>query len=175
MPMQIIRQRAWTERELKAAGFRYYTRRKQLVMAGRLPRAFAPLRINYGLEFAYAQAGDVIIYEPGDQVRGDWRAYAHWSVKPEIFKATYRAWDEPNWIPTPSQRDLMRYNCRPYYKVAGAWAKRLTAPLFVQSLESPEPVQVPDGFWLLIGDKGEPWHNDNETFQLRYNVSASVG
>lgn len=173
--MQVIRQRVWTEAQLKAGGFHYFQRRKQLVMAGRLPVSAAPLRIEYDFEHGYAQAGDVIIYEPGSEVHSHWKKYHFWSVKPDIFKATYRPWNEPDWTPTATERDLMRYNCRPYYKAQGAWARQLKTPVFVQSLEHPDPIKVPVGFWVLIGDKGDPWSMSDDDFRKRYLVPAVVG
>lgn len=172
--MQVIQQRAWTEAELKAKGFTYYQRAKQLVMAGRLPESFAPLRIDYGFEFGIAHAGDILIYDPGSEPHPRWRDYTYWSVKPEIFRSTYTVWDEPDWTPNAPQRHLMRLNCRPYYKKVGAWAKRLKMPTLVQSIENPEPIYVPIGFWLLIGDQGEPWHADDASFHARYILPAGV-
>ena len=57
---EVLRPRDWTEEELREAGFRYFMRRKQLVLAGRLPVEHAPLEIHYPLEVVIADAGDVI-------------------------------------------------------------------------------------------------------------------
>jgi hypothetical protein len=69
----------------------------------------------------------------------------------------------------------MRLNCRPYYKRVGAWAKRLKLPTLVQSIENPEPIYVPVGYWVLIGDQGEPWHSDDDSFRARYIIPAGIG
>jgi hypothetical protein len=69
----------------------------------------------------------------------------------------------------------MRKGCRPYYKHKGVWARLLTTPLQVQSKESQFPIMVPAGVWLAIGEQGEPWHIDDETFRERYIVPAIIG
>ncbi|MCU0499542.1 MAG: hypothetical protein MUF87_19505 [Anaerolineae bacterium] len=167
MPM-ILKQRPWTEIELRAQGFAYYERKKQLVLAGRLPSTRAPLPILYDFETVYAQAGDVICFTPTEQIRKSIMDYTHWSVKPDIFRETYRIWDAPHWTPNAGVQHLMRHGCRPYYKHQGVWAKQLTEPLTLQSLESAEPTEVPVGAWLAIGSQGEPWHIAPENFYERY-------
>lgn len=167
---EVMRQRDWTDAELRAAGYRYYQRRKQLVLAGRLPPSAAPLEIHYPLETVIAEAGDVICFEVGDVVHQRVLDYEHWSVKPDIFLETYRKWDVPGWQPGPPVKYLMKHGCRPYYKSQGAWAIRLSEATWIQSLESSEPLLVPEGMWLLIGTSGEPWHNSDEQFRSRYVV-----
>lgn len=167
---QVIRQHQWTEAELLAEGFQHYERRKELVMAGRLPPNRAPLELRYTLETVIAETGDVICFEPGAELRSSLYDYEHWSVKPDIFRETYRRWDATDWHPSPTERHLMRYGCRPYFKHAGVWAKRLTGPVYIQSLESPKPALIPAGVWLTIGVKGEPWHISTEKFVSRYVV-----
>lgn len=167
---EIIRPRQWTEDELQSAGFQYYPRRKQLVLAGRLPAEHAPLKIHYPLEDVIAEAGDVICFEPGDTLLKRLLDYEHWSVKLDIFRDTYRNWNELDWQPNASTRFLMAHGCKPYYKWKGAWAVQLTDPTWIQSLESPEPLEVPPGMWLLIGTSGEPWHNEDDDFRSRYIV-----
>ena len=44
---QILRQRDWSEQELLANGFRYYERRKYVVLARKLPPEEAPLKMTY--------------------------------------------------------------------------------------------------------------------------------
>jgi len=174
--MDILRKRDWTEAQLKADGYHYFQRRKALMMAGRLPPFAAPLRIVYELETRIAEAGDVLVFEPGMRTRRSLYDYEYWSVKPDIFKQTYRKWDTDGWMPNPPQAHLMRYGCRPYYKVAGVWARRLSKPTRVQSIESPIPVLVEPGAWVLIGTQGEPWYNDDASFRNRYvleEVTAS--
>lgn len=169
---EVIRPHDWTVDELQKAGFRQYQRRKQLIMAGRLPESAAPLHIHYPLETVIAEAGDVICFSPGDALQKRLLDYEHWSVKPDIFVETYRKWDEPGWQPDPQTKFLMKHGCKPYYKGQEAWARRLTEPTWIQSLESPEPLLVPVGMWLLIGTSGEPWHNSDEQFRSRYIVEG---
>ncbi|GAB4529148.1 MAG: hypothetical protein OHK0046_48780 [Anaerolineae bacterium] len=153
------------------AGCTYYQRRKQLVMAARLPEEAAPLQIHYTLETVTAEAGDVIVFEPGEQVHRRLKDYNFWSVKLPQFKESYRPWDEPLAL-NPTLRDLMRHRCKPYYKHQGVWARKLTKDTYIQSLESDDPQLVPAGLWLAIGSSGEPWHIEDETFRERYIIPA---
>lgn len=164
----ILKQRAWTQTELHTQGFVYYERKKQLVLAGRLPAVRAPMPIIYDFETVYAEVGDVICFTPADHWRKSILDYTHWSVKPDIFRETYRSWDTLGWTPNAGAQQLMRHGCRPYYKHQGVWAKQLSAPIILQSLESAEPTEVPAGAWLAIGSQGEPWHIAPENFYERY-------
>ncbi|HEX2619571.1 MAG TPA: hypothetical protein VHL11_05470, partial [Phototrophicaceae bacterium] len=166
----IIQQRKWTESELRAQGFQHYKRKKELVMAGRLPPTRAPMTIRYTLEIVIAEVGDILCFDPGAQVMQHFFDYDYWSVKPMIFRQTYREWDDSDWKPNPPQLHLMRYGCRPYFKFAGVWAKILDKPVYVQSLESPKPALIPVGAWLTIGTMGEPWHMGDDSFRNRYHV-----
>lgn len=173
MGEEVIRTRHWTSEELLTAGCKYYQRRKQLVMAARLPEEAAPLYIHYTLETVVAEAGDVIVFDPGDSVKHRLQDYDFWSVKLSVFKETYRPWDEA-FTPTPAQQALMRYHCKPYYKHQGVWARRLTEDTLIQSLESETPYRVPAGMWLVIGSMGEPWHVEDESFRERYVVEEEA-
>lgn len=164
-----IRQRNWTNEELRAEGFRYYERKKQLVMAARLPERLAPLPISYPLETVQADAGDVICFDPSGEAKDNWRQYDHWSVKLDIFMAVYRNWDQENWIPSPAQHHLLSLKCKPYYKVSGVWAKYFTEPIWVDAIESVEPALV-SHVWIAVGAKGEPWHIEDDLFRARYIV-----
>ena len=166
----VLRQHPWTDDELVSAGFHYYERKKQLVMAARLPEALAPLQIHYPLETVIAEAGDVICIDPGEVVRSSLLEYDHWSVKYEIFVATYHNWEAAGWQPTVQMRFLMERGCKPYFKMQGAWSKHLDQAMWIQSLESPDPIEVPAGMWLMIGPKGEPWHVEDDKFRERYII-----
>jgi len=167
----VIKVRPWTDEELITAGFRYFQRRKQLVMAGRLPEQAAPLEIHYPLESVIAEAGDVICFDATHGYHKQLLDYEHWSVKYHIFMATYRNWKRQDWHPDAAVRHLMAHGCKPYYKHHGTWARRLTEPTWVQSLESTKPMLIPVGMWLLIGTSGEPWHNEDAQFRERYIIN----
>lgn len=167
---EVIRTKSWTQEELMTVGCTYYQRKKQLVMAARLPESAAPMEIHYTYETVIAEAGDVIIFDPGTEVRKRLRDYDYWSVKYDIFRNDYRKWNAEDWIPTPSQMHLMKHHCNPFYKKQGVWAKRLTKETYIQSLESPKPQLVPAGMWLVIGSSGEPWHIEDSVFRQRYVV-----
>ncbi len=169
---RVLRQRHWTEDELQKAGFHWFAPRKRLIMAQLVK---VPTNIDASIETLLAEQGDIICYDPGDGTRLDEiDDYDHWPVQSELFRKTYRPWDEPEWRPNPAQEFLMLHRCRPYFKWQGVWALRLPISIYVQSLESPEPVVVPRGRWLCIGTEGEPYHMNDESLRARYLVPAEV-
>ncbi len=163
----ILRQQDWSDEDLKAAGFSHYAPVKQLVMAKLL---IETKDFDVQVETITGKIGDFICYNPGDEVHENPDDYPHWPVRSDIFFRSYRPWDEPNWTPNPPEKQLMDLGCQAYYKIEGVWAMRLRESHKVQSLESPEPVEVPAGRWLIIGAKGEPYHNTDEAFRKRYVV-----
>lgn len=169
MDDDVIRTRYWTESELLTVGCQYYHRKKQMVLAARLPEALAPLEIHFPLETVTAEAGDVIVFDPGEQRESNLRSYDHWPVKLDIFLEAYGRWDEP-WTPNDAQQHLLDHHCKPYYKQIGVWAKLLEKDTYIQSLESVDPQLVPAGFWVAIGSSGEPWHIEDDVFRSRYAV-----
>lgn len=156
---------------MRAAGFAYYMRQKQLVMARVLPAEEAPKRIEASWATIYAEAGSMICYRAvGAAAQPALDDFEHWPVRHDIFEQDYIPWAEPLAPLTPALLQLQAAGCTPYYKRAGCWARQLTEPTAVQSLESPEPVEYPPGGWLCIGSKGEPWVQDDEAFRSRYVV-----
>ena len=168
-PTDVLRQRKWTEAELKAEGFQYYPTIKRLVMAKLL---FQAKDINIETETITGKVGDFICYEPDTHYHENPDEYEHWPVRRDIFIKNYRPWDEPDWKPGPAEKHLLSLGCQPYYKHLGVWAQRLREARQVQSLESAEPVTIPAGLWLVIGVEGEPYHTDDEEFRSRYEVPA---
>lgn len=168
---QVLRQQHWTESTLKASGFNYYEPRKRVVMA-RVIRQSTNIEIT--LEILLADAGDVICYDPGTVERKSIDDYEHWPVQRELFRQTYRSWNEPDWRPNAAEAHLMLNGCKPFYKWAGVWALRLPINIYVQSLESPEPVVVPKGRWLCIGSQGEPYNMSDDNIRSRYLIPAGA-
>ena len=167
--MNVIRQRNWTEQELALAGFEQFDRIKQVVMVRRLSESEAPMTIltDWGEELV-AKVGYAICYRAGDVIHTTLNDYYHWPVEPYIFDDTYRPWDQREWKPTRTEEHLIQLGCRPYYKLASVWAKRVTHPLWIQSPEHPEPVEVGLGRFLVIGARGEPYTMTHEEFSSRY-------
>ncbi|MEP7285593.1 MAG: hypothetical protein ABI947_07485 [Chloroflexota bacterium] len=172
--LTIIRQRQWTHDELHAAGFRYFQRKKQVVLVRELPASEAPKVIKLDWDTLIAEAGSMICYEAGDLLYTNLDDYYHWPVHPDIFRRNYAPWSQPRWIPTPGQIRLMALGCKPFYKFGGAWAKRMTKEGVIQSLESVKPSIVPVGGWLLIGSEGEPWSTSDSEFRSRYVISPVI-
>jgi hypothetical protein len=169
---EFIQKKAWSDDELKKRGFQRFRRKKTLVMARVLLPEEAPLQIHtrWG-ETLYAKAGYIICYTPGETVQASLSRYDHWPVEFSIFTKTYQKWD-PILQTTPAINDLIAQGCKPFYKVAGVWAKELEQDVYVQSQESKQPVLVEKERILAIGVEGEPYHMGAETFADRYDTQA---
>lgn len=166
---EVIRQRAWSKRELRREGFTYYERRKELIMVRELPAEEAPKQIRSSCdEPLVVEAGYMICYAPGEKRHADLDAYEHWPVEPGIFENTYSPWDEPVKDLPPAAKKLMKLGCEPYYKSSGVWARKVDAPCYIQSLESEEPFRVEAGWYVIIGADGEPYSMTEAAFTSRY-------
>jgi hypothetical protein len=172
--LKLYKQRRWSDSALITAGFRYYRPVKRMTMARILPAQEAPLVIRTAWDTITATAGYIIAYVPGDSVKTALTDYDPRPIEPQVFALTYSPWDEPDWQPTPSQAHLLSLGCKPYYKIAGVWAKQLKRPTLVQSLESEVPATAPVGAWLCIGTAGEPWSVTADWFQTRYQVPGAA-
>ena len=154
---EVLRQRAWSEDALRAAGFRFWLPRKRLVMARRLSAAATVMSSVGPLQ---AASGDWLCHRPDE--------HEHWLVRQDLFERSYRPWDET--LPRLAEiDDLRQAGCTPWYKYRGVWAQQLQAERCIQSLESAEPLRVEVGNWLLVGLAGEPWHMDDTAFRSRYH------
>lgn len=174
LPDEVIRQKKWTESELRAMGYEYYTRIKEVTMARQLPAEEAPKKvITIQGDELIAEAGYMICYHAGENVFPLLDSYVQWPVSGEIFQQTYKRWDEPDWQPSPAEKKLMDLGCEPYYKATGVWAKKLETDAYLQSLEHPEPVKIRTGQYVAIGIKGEPYSMGPETLHERYQVKTN--
>ncbi len=174
MAIEVLKQTRWTDAALRAEGFRPYDRKKFVVLARELPSAEAPKRIKTTWDTLVAHAGYMICYDTGrGNVRDHLDAYPHWPVEPRIFLKTYRKWDDDTWTPDPAEQHLLKLGCKPYYKHAGVWAKKLKYPQWIQSLESIEPILIPVGGWITIGIDGEPTSMTEYEFRKRYRRAKS--
>ncbi len=171
---RIIKKRKWTKEELLAAGFKQYSRKKQLILARYLPASESPKVIKTDWDTLIAEAGYVICYEVGKDVplKSSIDDYTHWPVRPDIFQRDYDDWDDDTWEATPAQQQLLSKGCKPYYKSASVWGKYLTEAVYTHTLESVEPVEVPPGAWLVISQQGEVWSASDEDFRSRYEVTS---
>lgn len=168
--MDLYTQRHWTQDELRAEGFNFYHRKKNVILARELPPHEAPKIIHVEYDTLVAPAGYIICYDPDDErVQPTIDHYPQRPVEPDVFHSTHRPWDE-QWTPTPAEKDLLANGCRPYYKVAGVWAKKVTEPTLVKSNESLDAITVPAGGWVLVGANGEPYSTTDSEFWERYEV-----
>ncbi len=167
----ILVQRVWTEDELLEAGFRYFERKKRVVLARELPSEDAPLKIKYKHDTLIATAGYMICFA------ADWRKkkslynYDHWPVAPDHFADLYVDWNDP-WRPKRGQKHLITLGCKPYCNIVGVWAKRLANPQWIQGVEHDQPFQVPAGAWLLVAAKGSamgaPYWSSDQGFRNNF-------
>ena len=125
-----------------------------MVLARKLPPEEAPLRMSYGEDVLIATAGYMICFSAGWRRRRNLYDYDHWPVAPDHFADLYLEWDEPAWEPKRGEKHLMSLGCKPYYSPVGVWAKELTQPQWIQSVENEKPFEVPAGAWLMIAAKG---------------------
>jgi hypothetical protein len=169
MVMDILKQQRWTEAALRAQGFHRYERRKTVVLARELQPSESPKRIKTAWDTLVAYTGFMICYDVSDGIiHANLDAYTHWPVDPAVFRKTYRKWGMTPWKPNPAEKHLLELGCKPYYKHAGVWAKKLKAPQWIQTPESIEPVIVPVGGWITIGVDGEPVSMTEIEFRKRY-------
>nr|MBA3874947.1 hypothetical protein [Anaerolineae bacterium] len=129
----IYQARKWTDRQLVEQGFEYYRPVKRVTMARLLPAAEAPKIIKTAWDTIVARPGYIIAYVAGDTLKSSLDEYDPRPIEPNIFAKTYKPWDDPRWKPSPTERHLMVLGCRPYYKMAGVWAKKLKQDTYVQS------------------------------------------
>lgn len=171
---QIYQARKWTDRQLVEQGFQYYRPVKRVSMVRPLPDTEAPKIIKTAWDTIVARPGYIIAYVAGDTLKSTLDDYDPRPIEPKIFAKTYKPWDDPRWKPSPTERHLMLLGCRPYFKVAGVWAKLLKYDTYVQSIESSRPVIAPAGAWLCVGTEGEPWSVDDHWFHTRYLLPGST-
>lgn len=168
MPDRVIKQQDWTDEKLRAAGFEQYNRKKQVVMARQLNPKEAPLKIVTREGHELMAYDDYFICYVGDEPKNTLEEYDHWPVEPKIFHETYALWNEKDWQPSPAQQHMMQQGCKPYYKKAAVWAKKLEEDVYIQSLEHEQPIKIKTGEVLAIGAEGEPYSMGDKTFVERY-------
>jgi len=168
---KVIKQQNWTDAKLEDEGFKRFARKKEIVLARRLPDEEAPKEIHTSWgDLLVAGQGYMICYTAEYDAKPNIDDYDHWPVEPNIFNETYAQWDE-DWQPTPAEEHLMENGCFPYYKVAGVWAKEVNEEgVYMQSLEHTEPIPVEKGRMMAIGAKGEPYAMGKQTFHNRYDM-----
>lgn len=167
---KVYQQRKWTDDQLLAQGFAYYKPIKQVTLVRVLPASEAPLIIKTPYDTITAHAGFYIAYVAGTELRQHLHEYEPRPIEPHIFEKTYLVWDDPAWKPSTTQAHLLTMGCKPYYKIAGVWAKHLREDTYVQSIESSHPSLAPVGAWLCVGIAGEPWSVTDAWFRSRYVI-----
>lgn len=164
---QIWVQRNWKEAELSALGFGRYETQREIRMARLVTERD---EVDITKEKLDVAAGYMLCYNPGKEARPSLKDYDHWPVRFDLFHKNYKPWPLDNWQPNPAEKHLMENGCKPFYKAAPVWARRLKKSVSLQSLESPKPVEIPPGRWLCVGLEGEPYHMADAKFRTHYIV-----
>jgi hypothetical protein len=172
---KVLIQREWSDEELIESGFKYYQRRKRVVLARELPTEEAPLKLYYEHDELIATAGYMICFAAGWRKKKSLYDYHHWPVAPDHFAEYYVELDDPSWKPNRGQRHLIALGCKPYINPVGVWAKQLKQPQLIQGAEHDKPFEVPKGAWLLLAGKGTargaPYWATDKAFQSRFYVA----
>ncbi|HLV36762.1 MAG TPA: hypothetical protein VKY59_16685 [Spirillospora sp.] len=162
---QVWTQRRWQDHELRALGFARYETQRQIRMARLITQ---PGEVDITKEKLEVDAGYMLCYNPGTIALPNLKDYDQWPVRFDLFHQNYQPWPTEGWQPNPAEKHLMENGCKPYYKATSVWAKRLKKRVYVQSLESKEPIAIPPGYWLCIGAEGEPYHMRDAKFRDHY-------
>lgn len=169
-------QREWSDQELIDAGFKYYRRRKRVVLARALPVEEAPLKVQYEQDELIATAGYLICFAADRHKKKSLYDYHHWPVAPDHFADSYVELDDPNWKPNSTQKHLISLGCKPYLiSSVGVWAKKLDQPQWIQGSEHEKPFEVPKGAWLLLAQQGSargaPYWGTDKAFRSRFHLA----
>lgn len=145
---------------LLARGFRPY-RKTTITFARQMDRRFRVQLPN----------GDVLHGLPGDYGCVSPDDGGKWIVAREIFEQTYA----PATLTPAEQRTriharLLRSGFQPFRKHQITWAKKVTRPLRLPTLEG--EVTAQPGDYLCIGSKGEPWPQPASRFEAHYQPVA---
>lgn len=167
--LAVLRKKSWTKYDLRKDGFKYYHRQKMVVLARVLKAEEAPLTIVTPYDTLVADEGYMICFRGSREAEEKLFDYEHWPISPDIFNESYEQFEE-EWEPNESEKHMISLGCTPYYRTTGVWAKRLEEDVRYQSMESKEPVTAPEGCWLLIGGRGEPYSTIDEDFRSRYII-----
>lgn len=150
--------------ELRQQGFMPY-RKTGVTYARRMETNFT-VRI---------ESGDIITGFPGDYVCVNPDDDTRWIVNGDIFARTY----EPDAINTirirmgTVQHKLLLQGFKPYRKHQLTWAKKLSFPMIVQTLEG--NVHAKAGDYLCVGIDGDQWPQPAARFERLYEqVSLRV-
>jgi hypothetical protein len=112
--------------------------------------------------------GDTIYGAKGDYVCTDADTSERWIVAADIFEDTYRHISRPNVPLNKRNRLLEHYHFHIFLKIAVTWARQLTQPMLVNTLEGPVSAQA--GEYLCIGAKGEQWPQLRDRFEENYEL-----
>ncbi len=143
--------------ELRKQGFLPY-RKMGITYARKMKTSFT-IRIDSG-DTLYGSPGDYVCINPEDDSR--------WIVKGDIFTRSY----EPDRINTirikmgTVQHRLLLQGFEPHRKHELTWARKISMPITVHTIEG--DVQAHVGDYLCIGIDGEQWPQPASRFERLY-------
>jgi hypothetical protein len=143
---------------LQRQGFQPY-RKNETVFARQMNRRFT----------VQVKEGDILRGQPGDYVCYSPRDGSRWIVEQAIFENTYT--NQPL-AEDATHSQIVRKGFLPYRKHAVTWAKKLSRPVTVNTLEG--KVQAHAGDYLCVGAAGETWPQPGERFEAVYERVESV-
>lgn len=147
--------------KLRAQGFQPY-RKTAITYARQMTQPFR-VRLRNG-DVLSGAAGDYVAYSPGDDER--------WIVQRDIFEQTYAPKARDASVPDAIHRGLLTRGFRPYSKHQITWARKLTRPARVRTLEG--EVHAETGDYLCVGPQGEMWPQPGARFEAVYQRVEGV-
>lgn len=167
--MEKFEQREWTEEQLLEAGFKWYERKPELLMAT-VCWERRVIKATWG--DLIAEPGDIIIVEPDVDCSawGLWD-YHHWPIAMDNFLKNYEPWPYEKYFDNDAAEELaLYYGCFPVIRIGGIWAKPMELGFLAKSRESAYYDEYPAGAWLCIDSEGGPYVQDEFGFRGRYSV-----
>jgi hypothetical protein len=143
--------------ELRKQGFRPY-RKTTITYAKQIANNFA-VRLDTE-DVIYGKAGDFACISPDDGSR--------WVVERGIFSRMYASVpvDKSRVRPGAPEYRLLLQGFKPYQKHQVTWAKRISEPMIVHTLEG--DVRAEQGDYLCVGQDGEQWPQPAKRFESHY-------
>jgi hypothetical protein len=136
-------------------GFRPY-RKSTVTYAKQMDRRFS-VRFDNG-EVLRGKPGDYACVSPDDGGK--------WIVARDIFKDTYAPVKIKPAQQTGIHARLLNSGFRPFGKNQVTWAKKVSKPIRLHTLEG--DIIAQPGDYLCIGSKGEPWPQKADRFEAHY-------
>ncbi|NWF69047.1 MAG: hypothetical protein HXY40_08175 [Chloroflexi bacterium] len=111
---------------------------------------------------------DTIYGAPGDYVCTNAETSERWIVAENIFEESYHRLSKSSVALEKRSLLLEHYHFNLYRKTTLTWARQITRPMTVNTLEG--PVSAQPGDYLCIGTQGEQWPQMRQRFEENYEI-----